>query len=134
MNENDARAALEAWLKTLTPAIPIIWQEKTPPKGFDPTAAYCKAFLMPAKNQSLGIKEKTTLHTGIFQVTLCYPTGNGTGDANAQAAAIQAHFPAGLVLTSNGAKVRIKGKPSIAGQTSQSPLTLPVSIRYQTIF
>jgi hypothetical protein len=127
------RAALESRLKTLTPAIPIVWQVKTPAKTFNPKDPYIKAFLMPASNRTLGLSEKTTVHKGIFQVSLCYPTGFGMRDVEAMAAAVQQHFPAGLVLEAEGVKVRIRGKPDIAADLGvESPLVVPVSIRYES--
>jgi len=128
------RAALETRLSELLPAVPIIWREKTPPKGFDEKSPYCKAFVVPADNQTLGLREKTTRHIGFLQVSLCYPTGKGMAAVEAQAAALQAHFPAGLVLESGGVKVRIRGKPSVTAPVGESPIVVPVTIRYESIF
>lgn len=134
MTQSAIRAALETRLAQLAPELPIIWQSKTPPKGFDEKKPYAKAYMMPASNQTLGLQEKTTRHIGLLQVSLCYPTGTGMAAVEAQAGAVQDLFPAGLQLTAAGVKVRIRGKPSIAAPISDSPIVVPVSIRYESIF
>jgi hypothetical protein len=133
MNE-PIRAALETRLASLAPAIPIVWQQKVAPKSLDVTKPYAKAFVMRALNQTLGIREKTTRHRGFLQVSLCYPTGKGMAPVEAQAQAVVAHFPAGLVLEEDGAKIRIRGKPSVADPVSDDPIVVPVTIRYESIF
>lgn len=132
MSDDEAiRAALEAKLYALG-GLPTVWQNKEPAAGFDPAQAHQKAFMLRALNRSLGIKEKTTLHSGIFQVNLCYPAGVGAAMVEARGAAVQAHFAAGTVLESGGVKVRIRGKPSIGNPVTVSPFVVPVSIRYQS--
>lgn len=134
MSESSIRAALELHLAAIADPMPTVYQNKTPSASFDATRPHQKAYLLPATNQSFGLSEKTTLHRGIFQVSLCYPTGNGTIAVEARGKAIQAHFYAGRVLEHNGVKVRIRGKPSIAAAVSLSPYVVPVSIRYESIF
>ena len=134
MSDAVIRQMLEARLLAMPSGLPTVWQNKTPPAGFNTAAAYQKAFLLRARNQPLGLSEKSAAHRGILQVTLCYPTGNGTGAAEAQAVAVQAHFPSGLVLVKNGARLRIRGRPSIGDPIETSPYTIPVSISYHSIF
>ena len=136
MNEAQIYRLLEERLAALSPAIPIIWQGKTPPKDFNEKLPYCKAFVMPARPRTLGLREKTTIHIGFLQVSLCYPTGKGKAAIDAQAVAVQEFFPAGLKLRSSGesAAVQVRGKPYIAPPTNDAPLVVPVTISYQCIF
>ncbi len=130
---DNIREALEAHLHALG-GLPNVWQNRAPASGFSANAAHQKSFLIPAKNQGLGLKEKTTLHSGIFQVSLCYPTGVGAMVVDERAEALQAHFAAGTVLTAGSIKVRVRGKPSIEMPVSVSPYVVPVTIRYESIF
>lgn len=134
MSEIKIRQALETALAAMTPALPTVFHGAPPPAGFDATKPHQKAYLLRAPNRSVGLSEKTTVHSGTFQVSLCYPTGNGAGAIDARAVAIQAHFYAGRVLEKDGVKIRIKGKPSIGDPVTLSPLVVPVSIRFESIF
>lgn len=133
MSEEKIRKALEARLFSSPGQLPTVWQNKPPVDGFNASAPHQKAFLLPSENKSYGLKEKTTLHRGIFQVNLCYPSGTGAALVEARGAVLQAHFAPGTELTADGVKVRIRGKPSIAGPVSSSPYVVPVSIRYESI-
>lgn len=133
MSDEKIRKALEARLFSSPGQLPTVWQNKTPIAGFDPAAAHQKAFLLPFPNKSYGLKEKTTLLSGIFQVNLCYPSGIGAALVEARGAVLQAHFAPGTVLEADGVKVRIRGRASIAAAVSLSPYVVPVSIRYESI-
>jgi hypothetical protein len=128
----EIRKAFEVALAAMLPALPTVYENRNPPAGFDATKPHQKCWLLPAENRSLGLKQKTTLQTGTFQVNLCYPSGIGTVDANQRAAALQTTFYAGRELVADGVRVRVKGKPSIAAASSLSPYTVPVSIRYES--
>ena len=127
------RKALELHLTAFPGApLPTIWQNRNPPASYKPDAAHQKAFLMPANNRSFGLRERTTLHSGIFQVNLCYPTGIGAYEPESRAVAIAEHFK-GQILEADGVKVQIRGTPDVAAPVSVSPYVVPVTIRYQTI-
>lgn len=132
MADEKIRKALEAHLHAMVPALPTVWQNRPPPAGFAETKPHQKAFLLRVENQSRGLREETTLHSGIFQINLCYPSGTGVAEIEARGVALQEHFR-GQILELDGVKVRIRGKPSIADPISISPYVVPVSIRYQSI-
>ena len=134
MSDVLIRQMLEARLAAMPGGLPTVWQNKAPSAMFNAAAPHQKAFLLRAKNQALGLSEKSSARRGILQVTLCYPTGNGTGAAEAQAVAVQEWFPSGLVLEKNGVHVRVRGAPSIGDPIETSPYTIPVSISYHSIF
>lgn len=107
-------------------------------KGFKtaPTAtqAYQIVSLLPATPDNPTLTEETTIHAGIYQVLLCFPTNAGPLAADTAAQAIAAHFHAGLELTHSGQKIRVRGTPSIAGgYLSGERYCVPVSIRYNSI-
>jgi hypothetical protein len=116
----------------MSPALPCVWQNKPTPTNFDANKAHQKIYLLPATPRSYGLTEKTTLHSGIFQINLCYPTGIGTADIEARGKAIQEHFK-GQKLALDGVTVQVRGMPAIAAPVSTSPYVVPVSIRYQSI-
>ena len=132
MADEKIRKALEDHLAALDPAFPTVWQNRPTPAGFDSARPHQKAFLLRAPNASQGLRERTTLHSGTFQINLCYPSGKGVAEIEARGVALQEHFR-GQVLTLDGVKVQIRGKPSIADPVSISPYVVPVSIRYQSI-
>lgn len=134
MSEPSIKKAFEAALASISAGLQTVYQGRDEPRGFDANQPYQKSFLLPADNETLGLSEKTTRHTGYFQVNLCYPSGTkGTTDADARAKALQDSFYAGRELVADGVKVRVRGKPNIAAPLAISPYTVPVSIRYEAI-
>lgn len=132
MADEKIRKALEAHLYTMAPNLPTIWQNRPAPAGFTDAKPHQKVFVLRVENQSRGLCEETTLHSGIFQVNLCYPSGTGVAEIEARGVALQEHFR-GQILEHEGVKVRVRGKPSIHDPISISPYVVPVSIRYQSI-
>ncbi len=139
MSDPRIRQALEKHLGTASPDLPTALQGA----DFDPEieapdgAPYQECFILPADNRTLGVRQRTTLHTGIFQVNLCYPAGSGAGDAEARGKLLQEHFaPATTVLTQGGITVRILGKPKVGAEIGGKPgrFEIPVSITYRSTF
>jgi hypothetical protein len=134
MSDPRIRAALEAHLEALAPALPTAWQDRE----FEPpdSAPYQEAFVIPGPNQSLGLKQRTALIKGIFQINLCYPSGGETDEIEARGRVVQQHFhPETTVLESDGVKVRIAGLPVIGAPVPGRPgrYVVPVSIRFTSI-
>lgn len=127
------RQALEDHLAGMVDSLPTVWQNKAPPPGLDTTLdKHQKAFLLPVKPQALGLRQKKVLHTGIFQINLCYPVGIGAYDVDARAGTIAEHYR-GRTLEVEGVKVEIVGYPEIASPVTLSPYVVPVSISYSSI-
>lgn len=137
MAEEKIREALERHLEAFDPEFQSIWQNKPEPEGFDSSVPYQKAFVLRNKTRRHGLRGKKALHSGIFQVSLCYPSGIGVADVEARAVALQQHFKGqdgkDLILEYDGVRVQILGLASIADPVSQSPYVVPVSIGYQSI-
>lgn len=123
--------AFEFELSQMQPPLPTVYMNRSDLNSVDLTGPYQKCWLMPASNQTRGLQRKRTLHSGIFQVNLCYPSGKGTDAVGARAGALQAHFFAGRSLVVDGKKILITARPSVALPTSLTPYTVPVSIDYE---
>lgn len=135
MTQSNIRAALEQHLAALSPAMPTAYQNAE----FAPVAntAYQEAFVLPVRPRTIGLRQKRALHTGIFQVNLCYPAASGAGDAEARAGLLVQHFrPEDTTLEFGGTKVTFSGFGEIAGPVPGRPglFILPVSFRYKSIF
>ncbi|OQS32983.1 phage tail terminator-like protein [Chromobacterium haemolyticum] len=122
------RGALEsrllAWADTK--GVPVAWEGV----AFNPPAnVYLKVFLMPAEpvNMDLdsGIREY-----GVFQVSICTPSGTGPQQAEGLADELRDVFVADEVI----GPVRISKTPYRSpGLPSDTHYIVPVTIRYSTI-
>ncbi|MEE4465711.1 phage tail terminator-like protein, partial [Azotobacter chroococcum] len=94
---------LAAWAAARS--LPVAWQNVpfTPPAS----GIYLRAFLLPADTDSLDLEGAHRLYTGVFQISIVAPNGNGSGDAEQPAADLDAEFPQNLRLTSGAFAVQI---------------------------
>lgn len=119
---------LAAWAAARS--LPVAWQNV----AFTPPASgiYLRAFLLPADTDSLDLEGKHRLYTGVFQVSIVAPNGNGSGAAEQLAVDLDALYPNALRLTSGAFAVQIVSPcsqgPTIPGDTHS---TVPVSFRYR---
>lgn len=123
------RQALEIQLATVTPPIHTVAENAS----YTPTAGapYQRVSLIPADTLNPTFGDKFRREQGILQVTLCYPTGGGSGDAMAQAELIRAAFPRGSSFTAGGVTVQIDRTPSVsAGIIDGDRYCVPVRVRY----
>jgi len=122
--------ALFARLNALTwsPTMPVSW----PNANFTPPAdhRWIRVNEFTAGTQPFGIKGSTTDRTGLMQVDVFRPLGEGHATAKETAAKIAAHFPPGLRLASEGVSVKItKTEPgSVMRDPDAARIMLPVSI------
>lgn len=136
MTQSNIIRALEIHLGELSPDLPTAYpnvKDFTPPPGLP----YQECFVLSAKGRARGLRQKTALHLGIFQVNLCYPAGSGTGDVDARADLLIEHFrPADTVLEFGGTKVRFRGFGTKASPIPGRPglYVIPVSFTYESIF
>jgi len=93
---------------------------------------YYKAHLLRGKPFNLAIDTMDSEGLGIFQVTLLYPTNNGTVPMETKAQEIMDIF-VGQTLMENNTKVRIMEQPYFTMLDSTvDRFTSAVSIAYQT--
>ena len=131
MSDALIRIALEKRLATMTTPPPTIHEnENLPP----PTegSAYQRADLLPAQpeNPEVGSGPFKRL-SGIFQITLLYPLGDGIADVAARAELVRTTFPRGLSLTEQGVTVTVASTPYImAGFRDDEYWCVPVRVSY----
>lgn len=104
------RAALETALAAMSPALSIAYENVT----FTPTAGtpYQRAETMFARpnNDEIG---PNFVEQGIFQITLCYPTGVGPSAAAARAELIRSTFRRGYSFPTGGVTVLSTDTPEV---------------------
>lgn len=135
MTIKQIRTALDTRLLSLSGLLPTAWDNKRLSPAPASTQPYQVVSLMPARTDNPTLTEELRIESGIYQVLLYFPQEGGAGKAETMAEAIQAHFPAGLNLTSGGVKLRIRGTPAIAaGYQNADRYLLPITIRYHCVF
>ncbi|MHB1125238.1 MAG: DUF4128 domain-containing protein [Ramlibacter sp.] len=93
---------------------------------------YQRANLLPATPDNAIQGAASYLDVGVFQITLLYPLGAGTGDAALMAEALRQHFRRGTTLTEGELSVLVTHTPHVArGYPDGDRWTVPVSVRYQ---
>ncbi len=130
MSINDigaVRRALEKRLASLAINIATAIENGS----YEPTDGlpYQRVGLLRAEPESLTMGRTLTKEHGVFQVSLMYPTGDGTGDAEAQAQLIKDHFKCPLTLEEDGVKVQIIDAVKVShGFVMDGRWMIPVSI------
>lgn len=130
MSQLSIRRALEQRLDAMSPAMATAW-ENAP---FTPTVGtpYQRANLLPATPDNQIQGAAAYLARGIFQVTLCYPTGVGSADAETRAEAVRAQFKRGTTMTEAGINVIVMATPRTAPALIDGDRYLiPISVTYQ---
>lgn len=129
MSQPTIRTVLESALASIKPDIDTAWQNVpyTPVTG----RAYQAAYLLPAAPENYSMGDNSRQERGIFQVSLMYPSGQGTAAAGARAEMIAALFHRGASFTKDGITVQIERTPEIAdGRADDDRWMVPVKIRY----
>lgn len=101
MSQTLIRRACESALKTWADAkpMPVQWQNVV----LDPEPdAYVRAILLPADTEAPDVEGQGRTFTGIWQVSIVRPLGEGAGPAEAIAAELAAIFRPGAPLTVGG--------------------------------
>ena len=107
---DNVRGALESHLATISNPLPTEYEGVS----FTPEndVAYQSAYLLDGGTDDLCLAfDGRYKLTGIFQITLRYPTGQGSGGAESEALRLISHFARGTVLTKNNMQVRILKTP-----------------------
>ena len=124
------RKALETQLAAITPAMATSFENV----AFTPTpgVAYQRSNLLPNTPDDSQIGSKVFFERGIYQVTLCYPMGNGPAACEARAQLIKDAFKRGTSLVESGVTVIIMNAPSVSSAMIDGDrFCVPVSLRYQ---
>ena len=122
---------LKAWAAARSPALRISYQNV----DFAPTAneTYLRAFLLPAGTDSNDLAGAHRLYTGVFQITIVTPAGNGPASAETIADELASLYPLNDRLVRDGFMALIMS-PVEPGpeQTEDTAFTLPVSFQYRS--
>ena len=93
---------------------------------------YQRANLLPndPDNQQMGDQSYT--ERGLFQITLAYPYGKGSGAADARAQALRTQFKRGLTLTESGLLVHVIKTPKVSpALVDAGRYFLPITVEWQ---
>lgn len=130
--EQDIRGALTARALTAS-GLPAMHAYEGVP--FSPVlqTPYVAFALIPTQERpsSLG-PGGLTLKQGLFQISLFYPAGSGTGAAESAADAVKAAFTPGLSLTQNSNFVRIKYRERAPAKISADWIMVAVTVAWDT--
>lgn len=102
-----------------------------PIEAFVPPASgkYIKLEHLPNAPGWVGLRGK--MDQGILLVTVVWPKNEGLVPPLEIAGAIEAHFPAGLPLTSNGFRVKIEAASYVGAPVVEpTEVRLPVTVRW----
>lgn len=123
-------ARLKAWAAARTPVLRIAYQNVpfTPNNG----ETYLRAFLMPAGTDSNDLAGAHRLYTGVFQVTIVTPTGNGPSGAETIADELAALYPLNDRLVSDAITALIMTPVEPGPElTEDTAFALPASFQYR---
>lgn len=129
MSDVAVRAALEARLNAMSPALATAWENVnyTPVSG----TPYQRVALLPAEPENPSIGASLYRAQGLFQVTLLYPINAGPAAAWTRAGLVRDQFARGLTLTSGAVTVHIDATPAIArGEPEADRYSVVVRIRW----
>ena len=124
------RTAFDTRLATLSPALACAYENK----AYAPVAGtpYQRINLLPNTPEDAVLGSLIYFEIGIFQVTLCYPMGNGPGTAEARAQLVKDLFKRGTSMLQGGVTVTVTRAPSAAPAFIDGDrYCVPLSMRYQ---
>lgn len=122
---------LKAWADAQLPVLPVVWEntEYTPVQG----TAYLRGFLMPAetKNPSQGGLHK--VYNGLYQISVFFGKGVGTGPVEAACNGIEVLFKAGTTIEKSDRLINILRTPAVAKGAPDGAgfYMVPVTIWYE---
>lgn len=132
MTQPRIRAAFETrlntWAAARDPVLAVLWQNVTQNQ---PAADHLRAFVMPARTDSLFLDGTHRGYRGVFQVSVFCVAGTGPKKAEGIAEEIATLFPNALTMTESGLDVVIASPMSSAVAIGEPGwYSIPVSCRY----
>lgn len=124
------RKALEKRLASVLPSMVVAFENV----AFSPTAnvPYQRVSLLPNTPDDDQIGSSTYFERGIFQVTVCFPIGNGPAACEARTQLVKDAFKRGTSLVEGAVTVIIMNAPSASSAMIDGDrFCIPVSVRYQ---
>jgi len=130
----DIRNALETRAKAAITAIsatlPI--EEENIPFARPSTGKWAQIYWVSGAKRvlTLGL-HGLDLHYGVYQITLVYPIGDGTGNARSNIQTLNSYFPLSQIMSSNGQVVRVTGTEAPPGREVGSSHRVTFSINWE---
>lgn len=98
----------------------------------DTDGLYLQSHLLPASTECLDLAQVSRVYHGVYQITLCAPTGSGQAQVQAVADDLINLFDLGTTLTDGLIRCAIISVPTVfAGITHCHTYSLPLSLRYR---
>lgn len=126
----NVRAALETALAAMSPALATAYENV----AFTPTAGtpHQRVNLLAARPDNREISANF-VEQGLFQVTLCYPSGTGPAAAAARAELLRAAFKRGNSFANGGVTVLSTDTPEIMpAYVDGDRYCVPVRVRWMS--
>ncbi len=129
----NIRAGLESHLSTLVDVLATEYEGV----NFTPIndVPYQSCYVLRGHINDLGLgADCPTQDNGIFQVTLRFPTGSGSGGAETEALRIVERFKRGTLINKNDKQIRINHTPTLKNLgVLDDRLLVAVSIVYNAV-
>lgn len=130
MTIGSIRAALEKRLFAMSPPIQTVYENT--PQATAPGTPYQRVALLPAMPDNSEKFSNGYWEMGVFQITLCYPTGVGPSVVEQRADATRTQFKRGTTLVEAGISVLIRLTPKLGPAVYvDESYCVPVSVTYQ---
>ena len=99
--------------------------------AFDPPAGmYLACYALPALTDSLALGGDHRLYSGVFQINIVFPAGDGTGDGDEVAQELANHFPLNATFGDVGVQV-MTPVSVVAPIISGGLISIPASFSYR---
>lgn len=125
------RKAVEKHLKLMVPDLPTAYpnEEFKKPANGEP---YQRVRILTARPDDAFHGSAMYLENGIIQISLFYPLGKGTRNADDRGDAVRTHFTRGTTLEADGVLTTILTMPRVAdGYDDEGMWHVPVSMEWQ---
>lgn len=123
----DIRNALQTRLETVTGLPETVYEGVS--YAPVPGTPFIASALVPAAARPVTMgQDHLILHEGTFEIAVSYPSGVGTGSAEAMADAIKAVFTAESVLTVGANNIRIRYSERRQALIDSDWIRIPVSV------
>ena len=128
---------VKAFAESKAPQLGVAWPEIgfPPPKDAEGNALpYLRAFLLPANTAAFAIDATgSNDHTGILQVSVFWPKGEGVVKPVDLAGEIASHFRRTTRIDLDGVRIDVAGPPSVGPVLPETDLVqVPVSVPYRS--
>jgi hypothetical protein len=131
MNQDLIRRAFESRVDTYAAAASLLVEHQNVAFN-EPATMYLRTYLLPAQSVSETLDRAHLSESGVFQISIVIPPGEGAGQGEATAKALAALFSPQSPLPQDGALIWITDPPAISpGISEPSRYVIPLSISFR---